>query len=52
MSLLSQTDREMVIEALEHYIYSMQQVNANQAAITAYNTLLLWIELEHFKNEN
>jgi len=52
MSLLSQKDRQMVIEALEYYISSMQQDNANQAAITAYNTLLRWIELEYFKNEN
>ena len=40
MSLLSQTDRQMVIEALEQYIYNMKQLNCNQAAINAYSTLL------------
>jgi hypothetical protein len=51
MSLLSQMDRQMVIEALEFYIYRMEQDNCNEAAITAYNTLLRWIELEYYKNE-
>jgi hypothetical protein len=52
MSLISQMDRQMVIEALEYYIYRMEKDNCNEAAITAYNTLLRWIELEHYKNEN
>lgn len=52
MSLISQTDREMVIEALEYYVHKLKEDNCNQAAITAYNTLLRWIELEHYKNEN
>jgi hypothetical protein len=51
MSLISQKDREMVIESLEYYIYRMKEDNCNEAAITAYNTLLRWIELEHYKNE-
>jgi len=50
MSLISQTDRQMVIEALE--FYNMQKNNCNEAAIYSYNTLLRWIELEYFKNEN
>jgi hypothetical protein len=50
MSLISQKDREMVIDALEFYIYDMKKNNCNEAAIYAYNTLLKWIELEHFKN--
>lgn len=52
MSLLSQTDRQMVIEALEYYIQRLEDDNCTQASITAFNTLLRWIELEHYKNEN
>jgi hypothetical protein len=51
MSLISQQDRQMVIEALEYYIYSMEKDNCNEAAIYAYNTLKNWIELEYYKNE-
>ena len=40
----------MVIEALEFYIHSMKQDDCNQAAINSYQTLLNWIELEHYKN--
>ncbi len=52
MSLISQTDREMVIEALEYYIQRLEADNCTEASIYAFNTLLRWIELEHFKNEN
>jgi len=52
MSLISQKDRQMVIEALEFYIEDMKKNNCNEAAIYSYNTLLNWIELEYFKNEN
>jgi len=52
MSLISQQDRQMVIEALEYYVYDMEKNNCNDAAIYSYNTLLNWIRLEHFKNEN
>lgn len=52
MSLISQMDRQMVIEALEYYIHKLKEDNCTQASITAYNTLLRWIELEYFKNEN
>jgi hypothetical protein len=51
MSLISQQDRQMVIEALEFYIYRMEQDNCNAAAIYAYNTLKNWIELEYYKHE-
>ncbi len=51
MSLISQTDRQMVIEALEFYIYDMEKNNCNQAAITNFNTLKNWIELEYYKHE-
>jgi hypothetical protein len=52
MSLISQTDRQMVIEALEFYIQDMKKNNCTEASIYAYNTLLKWIELEYFKNDN
>jgi hypothetical protein len=52
MSLISQQDRQMVIEALEYYVQKLKDDNCTEASITAYQTLLNWIELEHFKNEN
>jgi hypothetical protein len=52
MSLLSQLDREMVIEALEYYVQRLKDDNCNQAAISSFQTLLNWVELEHFKHEN
>ena len=38
----SKTD--MLIDAVEHYIYSMKECNANQAAIDAYTELLNELE--------
>lgn len=52
MSLISQKDREMAIEAIEYYIQDMKKNNCNDSAIYAYNTLLKWIELEYQKNEH
>ena len=52
MSLISQTDRQMVIEALEYYIYKLKEDNCTEASIYAYNTLLNWINLEYYKNDN
>lgn len=34
------TDREVLIEVLEQYIYGMRQLNCNQAAIDAHEALL------------
>jgi hypothetical protein len=51
MSLISQTDRQMTIKALKFYIHHLRKDNCDQATITAYSTLLAWIELEHFKHE-
>lgn len=51
MSLLSQTDRQMVIEALEFYIHNMKQNDGNVDAIRSYQTLLNWINIEYNKNE-
>jgi hypothetical protein len=52
MSLISQQDRKMVIEALEYYVQKLKEDNRTEASITSFQTLLNWIELEHFKNEN
>ena len=52
MSLISQQDRLMAIEALEYYVQKLKDDNCNQAAISSFQTLLNWIELEHFKHEN
>lgn len=49
MSLLSQTDREMAIEALEFYIDSMKKDNKEN--IRSYEALLNWIRLEYNKNK-
>lgn len=52
MSLLSQSDRQCVIEALEFYIHNMKKLECNQAAITHFQTLLNWVELEYYKHDD
>lgn len=55
MSLISQQDREMAIEALEYYVQKLKSAEEPQrsaTSITAFQTLLNWIQLEHFKHEN
>jgi len=42
----------MVIEALEYYIHKLKEDNCTEASITSFNTLLRWVELEYFKNED
>lgn len=51
MSLLSQKDREMVIEALESYVSNLNQKEHLQKDIQSYNALLNWIRLEYHKHE-
>ena len=36
----SLSDREMLIEVLDKYIYNLHQLNCNQAAIDAHEALL------------
>jgi len=36
--------KQMISEAIEYYIYSMQKDNCNQASIDAYTYLLMEIE--------
>jgi len=51
MSLISQKDREMAIEAIEWYITKLKEDNCTQASITAFQTLRNWIELEYNKHD-
>jgi len=51
MSLISQTDRAMAIQAIEFYISSLKTYHTpNPEKISQYNTLLNWIKLEYQKN--
>lgn len=50
MSLLSQKDREMAIEALEFYIAELEEDEYRPEYIQSYNALLNWIKLEYNKN--
>jgi len=64
MSLISQKDRKLAIEALEHYkttiplIISIGElpsdtiIKQDEQKMMELNTLLRWIELEYYKNEN
>ena len=68
MSLISQRDRQLAIEALEHYRndtlmkeqafkelkepFDLPDVKVNDAFMMELNALINWIKLEYFKNEN
>jgi len=53
MSLLSQQDRTMVIEALEYYVLSLKSYpKHDENKLAQYHSLLNWIRLERFKHEN
>lgn len=64
MSLISQKDRQMVIEALEYYRddtlrrdqafkdLGVSDVKLNDVFIMELNALINWIRLEHYKNED
>ena len=64
MSLISQRDRQIAIEALEYYRddtlrkeeafkeLGVTDVQLNDAFMMELNALINWIKLEHFKNEN
>ncbi len=63
MSLISQRDRQLVIEALEHYRddalrkeqafkeLNVTDVKLNDAFMMELNALLNWIKLEYYKNK-
>lgn len=44
LSKFNITDREMLIEAMEFYIYRLRKDNCNQAAIDAHEALLERLE--------
>jgi len=64
MSLISQRDRQLAIEALEYYRddalrkeeafkeLGVTDVQLNNCLMMELNALINWIKLEHYKNEN
>ena len=64
MSLISQRDRQIAIKALEHYktqipltislgeIPTDTIIKQDEQKIMELNTLINWIKLEYYKNEN
>ena len=51
MSLISQQDRQVTIEALDFYISSKSEDFTEEKRMEL-NALLNWIKLEYTKNEN
>jgi hypothetical protein len=51
MSLISQRDREVAIEALDFYLFN-KKFDFNEEKIMEINALINWIKLEYTKNEN
>ena len=68
MSLISQRDRQLAIEALEYYredtlrkekafkelqpTFDLPDIRVNESFMMELNALINWIKLEHYKNEN
>ena len=51
MSLISQRDREVALEALNFYLFNKKN-DFGEEKIMELNALINWIKLEHSKNEN
>jgi hypothetical protein len=51
MSLISQKDRNLTIEAIDFYLSSKGQ-DMTESKRGELNALLKWIELEHQKNDH
>ena len=51
MSLISQKDRENVIESIDFYLFSKGN-DFSEEKRAEFNALLNWIRLEHFKHAN
>ena len=51
MSLISQKDREVAVEALDFYPFNKGQ-DFTEEKRAEVNALLNWIKLEYYKNEN
>lgn len=50
MSLISQKDRELAIEALDFYLFS-KKIDFTEEERMEVNALLNWIKLEHQKHQ-
>jgi hypothetical protein len=51
MSLISQRDREVALEALDFYLFN-KNLDFTEEKRMEVNALLNWIKLEYQKNEN
>jgi hypothetical protein len=51
MSLISQRDREVVIEALDFYLFN-KKFDFTEEKRMELNSLLNWIKIEYNKHEN
>ena len=51
MSLISQRDREVALEALNFYLFN-KKFDFTEEKIMELNALINWIKLEHSNNEN
>jgi hypothetical protein len=51
MSLISQKDRTLAIEAIDFYIFN-KQFDLTEEKRMELNALLNWIKIEYNKNEN
>ena len=52
MSLISQRDRKVAIEALNCYAKVKETLGWSEEERMEVNALLNWIKLEHYKHEN
>ena len=51
MSLISQADRQLALEAIDFYLFNKQHDFTEDKRMQL-NALANWLRLEHFKNEN
>jgi hypothetical protein len=51
MSLISQRDREVALEALDFYLFN-KQFDFTEEKKMELNALINWIKIEYQKNEN
>lgn len=51
MSLISKSDRDLAIEALNFYLFN-KQYDFSETKRMEVNALINWIKLENFKHEN
>jgi len=52
MSLISQRDRQLAIDALTCYARVKDALDWSEQDRMEVNALINWLRLEHFKNEN